>query len=213
MPRLGKKKIEAKSMAIRAYILATPAATVKQISEANAVSMTWAHRIRRQMQMEGTIPLIRVRRPKVLPPPPPDFSPGTHAPEGAIPKKIGGMLDGAALRFMASDAVPASELADEAATRDALLLQVQRLALDPSLPADLRLSATQVWVKVKDIARAKDLGPGKPLTPEDAVIRLVRLLRAVGPKIALQAFENVFGKEPTNEKTPTESAPSPEGAS
>lgn len=81
---------------------------------------------------------------------------------------------------------------DDETTRKELLKKVRAIALDPGMHPDTVLSAAQAYIKLKDAVRAKSLGPGKPMTREAAVKRLTNLLVAVGPNIALTAFEHAF---------------------
>ena len=80
-----------------------------------------------------------------------------------------------------------------------LLKQVQLMAFDPSLHPDTRLNAINIYAKVKDIARAKDLGPGPPRSQDEIIERLVRILRGVGPTLSIKAVHYAFPSEKTNE--------------
>ena len=82
---------------------------------------------------------------------------------------------------------------DDEATRKMLLAKVRAIALDPDTHNDTAISAAQAFIKLKDAVRAKTLGPGKPVTRENAVERLTNLLTAVGPAIAMTAFERAYG--------------------
>jgi hypothetical protein len=81
---------------------------------------------------------------------------------------------------------------DDEATRKELLKKVRAIALDPTMHPDTVLSAAQAYIKLKDAVKAKSLGPGKPMNRETAIKRLTSLLTAVGPNIALAAFEHAF---------------------
>jgi len=81
---------------------------------------------------------------------------------------------------------------DDEDTRKKLLKKVREIALDPSMHPDTVLSAAQAYIKLKDAVRARSLGPGKPMNREGAIARLTSLLTAVGPNIALAAFEAAF---------------------
>lgn len=103
---------------------------------------------------------------------------------------------------------------DDEETRKRLLREIKRLAFDPNTHDDTKLSATQVWLKLKDMAKAKDLGPGRPLTRAVALERLTSLHRAVldcrlvvegaiaayGPQLVVDSIYALLGiKEPTDE--------------
>jgi hypothetical protein len=104
-------------------------------------------------------------------------------------------------------------LDSEEDTRKKLLKQVQLLALDPGVHPDTRLSATQVWVKLKDIARAKDLGPGLPRSREEIIDRLIRIMQAVGANLSITALEAAFKKENSDAEAQNVEIPTSPGAS
>jgi len=129
------------------------------------------------------------------------------------------LVDGEALRQMSA---MLDDLADEddEVTRKRMLRQVKKFAFDPTLHPDTRMSASQLWAKLLDMQRAKDLGPGIPTTLEMAINRATDFLRACGPKVAVPAFYRAFdlGEAPTSgqgitqtveqgEPTPTPAAP------
>ena len=106
-----------------------------------------------------------------------------------------------------------TELTDEndEATRKMLLSRCRSIALDPDTHPDTVLTASQVYIKLKDAVRAKSLGPGKPVTHEDAVARLGRLMSAVGPEIVSEAITSAFGgPNATKSSGPAQPADSPD---
>jgi hypothetical protein len=81
-----------------------------------------------------------------------------------------------------------------------LLRQALKFATDPDLHPDTRMSASQMWHKLKDMTRAKDLGPGVPKTRADAVARVRDVLITVGPEITVEAVHAAFEiKGPSDE--------------
>jgi transposase-like protein len=102
------------------------------------------------------------------------------------------------------------EIENDDKIRRKLMSQVLKFANDPLLSSESRLNATQVWVKLKDIVRQKDLGPGPPKTKDEALERLAKLMKGVGPKISILALEVAFGKGKVDEKAKNlaEGAPS-----
>lgn len=136
----------------------------------------------------------------------PEVAPEVAAARGS---KQGHTIDGEALRKM-------NELLDEMAdeddevTRKRMLRQMKKFAFDPELHPDTRMSASQLWAKLLDMARAKDLGPGIPVTLEAAIIRCTDFLRACGAKVAVPAFYAAFdlGDVPNDASTPTAVEPS-----
>jgi hypothetical protein len=103
--------------------------------------------------------------------------------------------DGEALRQMNA---MLDEVADEDddVTRKRMLRQFKRFAFDPLLHPDTRMAASQGWTKLLDMARAKDLGPGIPLTLAAAIERCTDFLKACGAKVAIPSFYAAFDLGP-----------------
>jgi hypothetical protein len=102
------------------------------------------------------------------------------------------LLDDEAMRELSGMLDVLADSDDIEATRRRLLKQTQRFVFDPSLHADTRMSASTLWTKLVDMARAKDLGPGKPLTLADAIARATDFLKACGAAVAVPAFYAAF---------------------
>jgi len=83
--------------------------------------------------------------------------------------------------------------------RQKMLREVKLIAFDPATHPDTRLSAIATWAKLRDLERAKDLGPGLPMTEKQVLDRLSRLMLGVGVPIVLKALEIAFPKEKINE--------------
>jgi hypothetical protein len=116
-------------------------------------------------------------------------------PDRALALPDGTLLDDANMRALAdpnSGFLADLDLDDEE-TRKKLLREVKRIAFDVEAHPDTRLSATQVWLKLKDMAKTRELGPGVPLTREAAVTRLKDLISAVGLELAVEALLLAFG--------------------
>lgn len=134
-------------------------------------------------------------------------------PGGEVLREGARLLDDATLRTLADPSTTLTDLdLDDEETRKRLLREVKRLAFSPATNPDTRLSATQVWLKLKDMAKSRDLGPGKPLTRAAAIERLVSLLRTVGPDISIAAMYKAFNvKETPDAQTEADQAPTPSG--
>jgi hypothetical protein len=91
---------------------------------------------------------------------------------------------------------------DDEVTRKRMLRQVKRFAFDPLLHPDTRMAASQMWTKLLDLARQKDLGPGAPQTLTDAIARATDFCRAAGAKVMVPAFYAAFDLGPPPEATP-----------
>jgi hypothetical protein len=128
--------------------------------------------------------------------PPPDEGesapPASAAPTRAA--RSGQTIDGEALRQM-NEMLDGLADEDDETTRKRMLRQVKRFAFDPTLHTDTRMTATQLWAKLLDMARAKDLGPGKPLTALDATARVRDVDVAVGVRIAVAGLFAAFTTE------------------
>lgn len=111
-----------------------------------------------------------------------------------------GTIDGEAFRQM-NELLDQLADEDDDATRKRMLRQVKRFAFDPNLHPDTRMSASQLWAKLLDMQRSKDLGPGVPLTLGAAIVRATDFCRAAGPKVMVPAFYAAFnlGEVPSTE--------------
>jgi hypothetical protein len=70
---------------------------------------------------------------------------------------------------------------------------LSRIARNPKVPFQIVIAAGNAKFKVdQDLASQHDLGPGLPITEEDATVRLTLMNKAVGIKIATAAFERAF---------------------
>lgn len=195
-----------------AYYRAHPDSSISEVAKAVGTSTRTAASARIKLVAEGVLPAGRNNTNVGSLPQVPTSAP----PEPPKDK----LLDDKALLALA-DVLDGDE--DDEQTRRRLLREVKKLAFSPDTHPDTRLSATQVWLKLKDMAKAKTDGPGKPLTRAAAITRLVDLLQTVGPVIAIAAMYQAFNvKEPEDagvipavpsEAPPTPPLPTPESAS
>lgn len=132
-------------------------------------------------------------------------------PRGA---KAAHTIDGEALRQM-NDLLDQLADEDDETTRKRMLRQVKKFAFDPNLHPDTRMSASQLWAKLLDMQRAKDLGPGIPQTLALAIERATDFCRAAGLKVMVPAFYAAFdlgdpnGKADAKTVEPGDAAPAP----
>lgn len=118
----------------------------------------------------------------------------SSAVEMDAPAAGGDLLNHSAMTSLAATAETIEELdfADDEAVQKRLLRQCISFALNPKLHPDTRMSASQMWAKIRDIAKGRQIGPGAPLTFEDATARLRDLNIATGPSIAIAAIRAAF---------------------
>jgi hypothetical protein len=81
---------------------------------------------------------------------------------------------------------------DDEKTRVAMLKQLRLMSFDASLHQSIRMSAMDLYNKLKETARGQTIGPGKPLTHADALDRLCLLFKAVGATLVLEATDKAF---------------------
>jgi hypothetical protein len=205
----------------REFLVLHPDMSKSQAAAATGISEATIGRARRDLVAEGT--LAPARNAPVRPAPEPEATqpPEAKAPEDGstppnppaaspAPKKGGAtLLDHAALLELANMVDAAIESGDDETIQKRLSKQALVFAFRTDLHPDTRMSASQMYYKLKDMAKAKDLGPGKPKTFALGVDRLADVLTACGPEMTMAAVHKAFevkGGEATNEQ-----APSPDG--
>ena len=127
--------------------------------------------------------------------------PKSPSPAEPAPPSSGSLLDSEAMKALSDLIDEAAEESDDAVVHKRLLKQCLMFAFDTRLHPDTRMSASQMWSKLKDQTKARELGPGKPKTRTEAIKRVSDILTAVGPEITMSAVEmsfNVIQKEPTD---------------
>lgn len=196
---------EAQLKRAKAYILDHPHDSKAQIAAALGVSDSTIARARRELVLEASIEKSRKSPPRFDPLPPAPPPPPKPAGEPEQPKKPATMLDSDAMRALADiTSLIDSDKLDDVEVHKRLLKQCLRFAFDPRLHPDTRMSASQMWSKLRDQAKAKDLGPGVPLNFEDAVARLADMMQACGPKITLAAVNIAFDSKEKPDEAPLE---------
>jgi hypothetical protein len=191
--------------AARAEYLRHPDASISEVVKATGVAERTVTRAREALVKEGLLAPGRHNTAggadavalavaaKAVAGATPDTPPETEAP--VAPKARGSgagtTIDGEAMRKM-NELLDELEGEDDDKTRERMLKQLRRFAFDSTLHPDTRMSASQLWTKLLDMKRAKDLGPGVPVTLAAAIERCTEFLRACGAKVAVPAFYAAF---------------------
>jgi len=189
-----------------AFYRRNPQATLSEVSAACEVSERTAWKARQQCVIEGVCkPNKRAGRSLEAPKPGPQEIPTSPAP---LPPK-NTIIDGEQLAALAEGDLTIADDADPE-TRKKMLRELRGIAFSPNHP-EVRVMAMKAWFALKDMASAKDLGPGTPKSEEAAITRLADLDLACGLKIAVKALikafslmtvltfiEEMFRKEPTD---------------
>jgi len=205
----------------KAYILAHPTESKEEQARGSDTSVATVASVRVDLIRDGLLqPSLKARQANI--PAPRNLSdlpalPTEPPTEGAPadPKKPAGLLDHDAMMALA-DMVDLEKdaLSDEEVLKR-LIKQALRFAFDPRLHPDTRLSASQFWGKLRDMAKAKNLGPGIPINFEAGTQRLADLLEACGPEMTMAAVHLAFEVRPNADTLPAqhgEAAPTPPGS-
>lgn len=182
---------ESKMERAEAYVLAHPDESKQEQAAGAKVSHTMIAIVRKRLILKGKLQPSR-KDPTRYPRRPRAQEPAVEA-SPAISKPAA-MLDHQAMTAM-GDMIDAVEGLDDLTDDDVhkrLLKQCLTFAFNSKLHPDTRMSASQMWAKLRDQAKSKDLGPGVPLLFEDAVERARDLMVAMGPEITLAAVNLAF---------------------
>jgi transposase-like protein len=205
---------------VKAHIMGFPDQSKAETAVALGISESSVARARKELIEEGKL------QPSRKAPPREQTAPTVETPaesaEPAPPAKVkkkdaGTMLDHAAMMTLADMADVETDKIDDDEIQKRLLKQAARFAFDPRLHPDTRMSASQMWSKLRDQAKAKNLGPGAPKTFADGVRRLADLHVACGVDMVMAAIQLAFNvkEAPDEGKLPavaSEAVPSPAGA-
>jgi hypothetical protein len=184
------------------YILAHPDESKMEQAVATGFGDRTIARARAELVYEGKLAPSRkkVAPAKDAPSPPASVAPeaepaGPPAPESTAPgpAPTGGLLDNLAMQQLANLIDTAASEEDDTTVHKRLLKQCLLFAFDTRLHPDTRMSASQMWSKLRDQSKARELGPGKPKTRADAVVRLRDMNAAVGVSIWFEAGIAAFG--------------------
>jgi hypothetical protein len=191
METLGRHR---KSLALAkaiAFYRRNPQSTIPEVAAACGVSRRLVWQARQEMVTEGVCkPNKRAGKSLTAPNPPPQLIPPSPP--------VSTLLDGEQLaRLAAGDTTPVDETDPE--TRLRMLNELRSIAFNPATYVDTRVTAMKAWFALKDVVSAKDLGPGRPKTFEDAVTRLSNILIACGTAISIEAMERAFVRKGTGD--------------
>lgn len=194
--------VAARLQQARNYILTNPTHSKSQCVLATGCSDATVARARRDLILEGLLApprnapvakAVSVPEPKATQPTEPS---GTVAPPPAVSpapaKGSSGLLDHAAMLELAAMVDAAVESGDDEAIHKKLIKQCLTFAFRPDLHPDTRMTASQMYGKLRDMARLKELGPGKPKTFVLGTDRLADMLTACGPEMTMAAVAKAF---------------------
>lgn len=174
------------------YFLAHPDAKDVDVVEALGMDKSTVHRARMDLIAQGILPESTRRRapsdvgallgdlPKVLPP---SKTPAREKPS------LDGLLTDEDLRALDAENV------DDAETRKSILKALRKIAFGRGVNYETAMSAMSLWVKLKDQAATKELGPGAPMTFAMAEERLKALMTACGFELVYKCFRDLFVPE------------------
>lgn len=207
--RPGKERARARN-----YLLQHPHAKNTEVATAVGVGVRTVSFARAELVHEGKIPRTladRARDPiSATPAAPPPETLLTVASEGSPQPATYQPLDAEQLYAIAEG----DEDVDDEQVRRAMLRKLRKMAFDPGIHPQLQMYAIQAYDKLKEQARTAILGPGKPLTWEDAKNRLVLMFKATGAALVIAAMEEAFGlldKETPDGEATDQPPPAPIG--
>lgn len=192
-PGLFKAKIES----VKEFILQHPSAKDFEVLEAKKCSRRTIAYARAELVAAGLIPAPRRAHVKKAPSPVPAESP---TPTDPSPPAGGAdysnqIVTPETLGMLAAPETPIDDFESDPETQKRMLREAKRMAFDIKLHADTRMSAMQLWVKLKDLASARDRGPGVPLTKSSALARLMELHKACGIELVIESIETLWGNK------------------
>lgn len=178
------------------YVLAHPDMSKAEQALGAGVAIATIAAVRSALVRDKLIPASRKQNMTGVPPQrPPRSITDIPSTTSSVETGLGGtsaLRDDAAMRAIAAqDDILDANLSDEEVVKR-LLRQNLLFASDTSLHPDTRMTASQQWVKLRDLAKEKNLGAGKPVTFEVAVERLGALMLACGADITLAALRATY---------------------
>jgi len=211
----GKSLVAVRLEQARTYILQNPTHSKSQCVLATGCSDATVARARRDLILEGLLAPPRNAAPRTAEPgskaaQPTEAKTAVDTPPPAkstAPAKGSSLLDHAALVELAKMIDDLVDAGDDETIHRRLIKQCLTFAFRPDLHPDTRMSASQMYGKLRDMARAKELGPGKPKTFTIGVERLTDLLIACGPEMAMASIQKAFTvKEEANAEAQNDQA-------
>lgn len=190
----------------REYILAHLDETKVQQAIGAGVNETTIARVRARLIREGLLPASR--KGAQSPAAEASTSPAeleTAPTRPATPSKPlrgnpSGAFDHDAMVSLAAMVDEMVESGDDETIQKRLIKQCLTFAFNPTLHPDTRMSASQMWEKLRSRAQQRALGPGKPKTRADVIARYRDITAALPPDIVLEVINDLYtAKEPADE--------------
>lgn len=174
---------------IKAFLIANPHATNTMVMIAIGCSPAMVTNGRNELRIAGM--LVRPHADHTSP----LDVPSTDVPATPVP-----VVDDIIITPMRGTAEVLEILDAERATHDGgqMTPDEQRafltnLSRDITEAPQVRMAAMAMYNKLVESTTERDaLGPGKPLTRADSIMRLSLLMRAVGPMVTVKAYEEAF---------------------
>ncbi len=91
------------------------------------------------------------------------------------------------------DLAEGEEEIDDEQVRRRMIRKLRKMSFDPNLNPQYQMYAMAAHEKMLEGSRAATIGPGKPVTKDDAVERLEMIFKATGPELVLLAAVKAFG--------------------
>lgn len=175
---------------IRQYLLRNPHASNDEIAEKLYCALSSVSNVRKELIRAGLVePSHRHRRSAV-----PNKGSGTSALIQRIMNKDVEDEERPGLRelnFLLKKEMPQGDVDD--VTPEEYKKVLSRIIRRPDISAQVIVAAGNAKLKVDEyLADKKDLGPGSPITEEDAIVRLSLLMQACGRTITLKALKRAF---------------------
>lgn len=178
---------------VRAFLLANPSASNADVSKGVLVSPSLASKVRTELRNEGFLKPLDMDRTSR-----PPFAPDTYiegpAPIPTAPPSIETLEVTSTARLMQLAAVEEVKYGGNMPfeEQERMLIKFTKKE-DESLAT--RMLAMDKLNKLRADQKGRDaLGPGEPLDHAGMILRLSMLLKAVGFKLAVEAFEEAFKK-------------------
>ena len=187
------------------YLIAHPEASDSDVKGETGIDLATVGRARGELINEGLLsPATRKQR-RTPPAIRPSEVPVITGPKPGGPR-LDTLLTDADLRALSEGDI------DDEQVRKRILTALRTIAFAPGMNYETAMNAMSLWVKLKDQASTKELGPGAPVTYAIAKERLMSLMKACGFELVFECFQELFvPKESTDaSQEPSGSAGTPE---
>jgi len=200
-PMAKVQKPIAPGLRVRNFFTANPNATNTEAINVTGASQRTVSAVRNQMRSEGEMaPALGVGRPP-------------NRPEGITEDIIPPDEEFRQERDARQEIEAVSDLNLEDMTPEEVRHEMVRLLRSKSTPPPVRVSAAALLEKMRTES-GDELGPGDPLTYEDAKVRLTLLMKACGAQLVIECVQEAFnlggshGKEEAVDRSDTSSSSS-----